>query len=360
MMKIVYICERPYNLYRTLLKAVNSDDEMDLVISDNTEGMGLMCDDLRKSGLFNNVFFFNELKHKRFSHPLRNVDTFSVKKTSDIKTNIVSLFQIIKSFFDYLKSQRKAKHIRLPEGLDFNKYNEIHMTDCTSILNFYLYHKKFNNLVYVEHAKDALKDTYGEKYPKITDFLSIFVKLRVIYGIRGSCRYIKTIEVNENKDLIKDTEGKEIREIPLDKLVSALSPEQEEFIYQIYAKSYNLNYPCDAIIDIYLTTSHVRGIESNMYFHMCKEIIKDFMSDADFIIIKPHPSDWIDYSEIPVLYKNAVVLPACFSVEIFALSSTLKIRKLINISTSAVEVFKSVEKIINIDDKFIEKCRGTM
>ena len=355
-MKIVYICERPYNLFRTLLKAVNSDDEMDIVISNNIRSMDLIVDELSSCGLFNNVFYFNDLRHKQFSHPLKTYKSKSTNKLKSIKRAIVSAFHVVVGFFDYLKSQRKAKHIKLPKGLDFEDYDEIHITDCTSILNFYLYHKKYENLVYVEHAKDALSGNYA----KITDFLQIFVKLRIIYGIRGSCRYIKAIEVNKNENLISDTKNKEIREVPLHSLLQNLSIEQKEFIYQLYAKSYNLNFPNNSIIDVFLTTQIDGESDSRVYVYLCNEVIAQFMADSDYIILKPHPNDNTDYSCILEKYPDVVLVPSCFSAEVFSFSSSLKIRKLINIDTSATSVFNSVEEVITLGPEFAEKCRNAM
>ena len=355
-MKIVYVCERSYNLYRTLLKAVNSSDEIDLVITDNVKGMELMYDELRNSGLFNNVYYFNDLTHKTFVHPLKEEATFSIKRFSDIFSVLKSFFLIIIAFFEYLKSQKKAKYITLPEGLNFDKYDEIYITDCTSILNFYLYHKEYKNLIYVEHAKDALRG----KYPAITNILGVFVKLRLIYGIRGSCRHIKAIEVNENRGLVSETKNKKIREVPLSSLLTDVTFEQGEFIYQIYAKSYGLNFPRNSTVDMFLTTPIRAETRERVHVHVCKEVIREYMSDSEYIIIKPHPFDKTDYSEILEIYPNVVITPSCFSAEVFALSSSLRIRKLINIDSSAVDAFNSVDEVVTVGYEFVEKCRETL
>lgn len=352
-MKIIYVCERPYNTYRTLLHAANSDNEMDLVLTNNIEGMEAMCDELRKSGLFGKVYFFNELKHKTFFHPLKMKNNFSIRKFADIKRVAVLAFRLIGGFVDYIKSQRKARHIKLPDGLDFDKYDEIHITDCNSIMNFYLYYKKYDNLIYVEHAKNALSETY----PNITYLISLLTKLRLVYGIRGSYRRIRAIEVNKTEGLHPDTKNKEIREIPLESLVDALSTEQKNFIYQIYAKSFKFDFPSDSIIDLFLTTSNLGPVELNMFVHVCKEVIKNHMYDADYIVIKPHPNDRVDYSELSDIYSNVVLLPSSFSAEMFLLSSTLKVRNFIVYESSSTGAFIPAEKCVLIDAEFIDKCR---
>jgi hypothetical protein len=350
-MRIVYICERPYNLYRTLLKAVNSDDEMDLVISNNIIGMELMCEELRKSGLFRNVFYFNDLKHKTFSHTINEQAPFAVKSFADFKRVSVSVFYMIAGLFDYFASQRRSRKITLPDGLDFDVYDEIHITDCTSMLNFYVYRKKYNNIVYVEHSKNGIKGT-----PSILGhFLYVLVKLRLIYGIRGSCRYISAVEVNDGVGLTWEAKGKEIREVPIAKLLDDASLDKREFIYQIYAKSYSLDFPKDSVIDVFLTTYLIDELETSV--RLCEEVVRQHMSDAEHIVIKPHPSAKADYSGIPSIFPNAVVLPSSFSAEVFALSSSLRIRKLINIDTSSLDAFKSVEEILTLGHDFVESVR---
>jgi len=348
-MKILYVCERPYNLYRTLLKAVNSDEKQDILITETTEGMGTMYNELKNSNLFNNVFYYNEYRHNEFTYILKTRNTLAVKKVSDIKYVFFAIFYMIRGFFDYLTSQRKAKKITLPEGLDIETYDEIHITDSTTIINFYLYHRKSKNLIYVEHAKNSLS---GE-YTKLLNVLVILAKLRIIHGIRGSNRYIKAIEVNENKNLTSDTKGKEIREVPFDNLVSDLTTQQGEFIYQLYAKSYKFDFQETSVVDMFLTTTINGENRKGVHFALCEEVIAEFMSDADSIIIKPHPKDMEDYTSLIEKDKRCIIIPSCVSAEIFTQSTSLKIRKLIHIDSSSADCFKSTKEIITLGYDYI-------
>jgi len=313
--------------------------------------MEVIYDELKKSNLFGNVYFYDGFKHKTFTRNIKGINRFVVEKISDIKDHIVNFFHIFIGFFDYLRSQRKAKKITLPQGLDVDIYDEIHITDCTSTINFYLYHKKRKNLVYVEHAKNSLSG----KYFRILDYLIILAKLRIIHGIRGSNRYIKAIEVSENKNLSKDTKGKEIRELSIDKLVGDLSAEQGEFIYQIYAKAYKFNFSKESVIDIFMTTTIDGEKREEVHVSLCEEVIKDYMQGADIIVIKPHPSDHTDYSPLTLIDNRCVIIPPCVSAEIFALSTSIKIRKLINVDTSASGYFKSVEEDITLGYKYLKE-----
>jgi len=349
-MKIIYICERPYNLLRALLKAVNSTEKPDILITENIKGMEVMCDELKSSKLFNNVYFYDGYRHNTFSHNLKIKKTLAIRKLSDVKYVFSAIYHIIKGFFDYLKSQRISKKITLPEGLILEDYDEIHMTDCTSAVNFYLYHKKYNNLIFVEHGKNALS---GE-YTKLLDFLKILVKLRIIHGIRGSNRHIKAIEVSENENLTKDTKGKEIREIPFDKLVDDLSAEQGEFIYQLYAKSYKFIFPEASIVDIFLTTTIDGENSKEVHLSLCEVVISDFMSDADVIVIKPHPIDITDYTPITLKDKRCVIMEPCVPAEIFTLSTSVKINTMVHIDSSAEGCYKNINKKITLGYGYLE------
>ena len=349
-MKILYVCEKPYNLYRTLAKAVNSNDEQDILLTETTKGMEFMFEELKKSKLFGNVYFFDGYRHSIFHPNVKGIDQFTVERISDIKDHIITFFRMFIAFFDYLKSQRKAKKITLPEGLDIEVYDEIHITDCTSTINFFLYHRKQKNLVYVEHGKNALSGNYF----KILDLLIILTKLRIIHGIRGSNRYIKAIEVSDKSNLISDTKGKEIRELSIDKLIGDLSLEQGESIYQLYAKTYNFNFPAESTIDMFMTTRISGELRDEIHVALCEEVIGDFMPDADIIVIKPHPADITDYTPITLKDKRCVIIPPYVSAEVFTLSTSLKIRKLINIDSSAVN-FKSVDENITLGYKYLKE-----
>lgn len=350
-MRYLHICEKPYNLYRTILKVINSNDENDILLTNNSEGMKEMFEEISKSGIFRNSYYYDEQKHDTFTHVLKTQGTFSIKKVSDIGLTIVSIYKMVKGFITYIKSQYRAKYVKLPKGINLCDYDEIYITDCTSIVNFYLYRKKLNNLVYVEHAKNALSG----KYPKITNLLNVLVKMRIIYGIRGSCRYIRAIEVSSDKDLVVETKGKEIRVIPVDNLVNNLSHEQREQIFSIYATAYNLKFYDDVVFDMFLTTTiHGRNNEYS-YFQLSKQIIKDYLYDAEMIILKPHPLDKIDYSILLSEYSNIVILPSYFSVEILTFNPKLKIRKLVSIDSTANNSFSDVKENIMVGYEYINK-----
>jgi len=350
--KILYVCERPYNLFRTLLKAVkcfDDNDKPDILITNYTKGMCDMCNELINSKMFDNVYYFDGYKFKTFIRSIKGMNRFAVEKISDIKDHIISFFYLIGGFFNYIKAQQMAKKITLPEGLDLDKYDEISINDLTSTINFYLYRRKNKNLIYVEHGKNALSG----KYLKVLNLHKILTKLRIIPGIRGSNQYVKAIEVSKNKNLISDTKGKEIRELSIDKLVNDLTTEQGEFIYQLYAKSYNFNFPETSIIDMFMTTPIDGETSDNIYISVCEEVIKEFMSGSDIILIKPHPDDRTNYTPIINKNKRCTIIPPYISAEIFTLSTSIKIRKLINIDSSASGYFKSVDEDITLGYKYL-------
>jgi len=349
-LKILYVCEWPYNLFRALIKAINSENEQDILITEYIEGMSCICEELKKSKLFGNVYFFDGCKYKIYRRNVKGINKFKVENITDIKDHSINLFYMVIAFFNYLKTQRTAKKITLPEGLDIEKYDEIHITDCTSTINFFLYHRKQKNIIYVEHGKNAL----AGKYLKILNVLRYLAKLRIIHGIRGSNRYIKAIEVSENKNLISDTKGKEIRELSIDKLVGDLSSEQGEFIYQIYAKAYNFNFDESLIVDMFLTTAIDGETRDAVHLAVCENVMAEYMSDADIIVIKPHPVDKTDYTPLIGKDKRCVIIPPCVSAEVFTLSTSLKVRKLINIDSSAAGYLQTIEENITLGYKYLK------
>ncbi len=55
-MKKLFICEKPYPLYRTLIRAIKSEDTLDIVISNHVDRMENIIGPIKESRLFHQVF----------------------------------------------------------------------------------------------------------------------------------------------------------------------------------------------------------------------------------------------------------------------------------------------------------------
>lgn len=88
-----------------------------------------------------------------------------------------------------------------------------------------------------------------------------------------------------------------------------------------------------------------------------KKIVKQYENKYN-IILKPHPSDYINYEELDI--KNLQVLPNYFPVEILdfnLITSKYKFEKIIAISSTAISNFKSAVERLNIGEDKIEEIK---
>jgi len=336
------------------MRAINSKDEMDIVLVEDIDGMGIMYNELAKCGLFNNVYFFDDVYYRLFNSYIGFSKFYNIKNNSKYIKNIVwHVFVMFKKLFEYIKLQHKSKKINLPEKINLYKYDEIYINDCTSTLNFYLYNKKFKNLIHVEHAQKIM-----EPMTIIIILLKLLEKLHITYGLRGTCRFIKALEVSDKNNINPYVnKRKEIRIMSNEELLNNLLIKQREYIYKLYAKAYKFDFLDNLNINVYLT-SNLDEIYNNkknqnaICLSLCENIINEFKDNVDLFIIKPHPRDLTDYSNI---HENVLIIPSCVSAEVFALNKSLKINKLICINTSSSNAFLSVKEKRILGIEYVKK-----
>jgi len=350
-MRRLFICERPYPLYRTLLRAIDSDDQIDIVLGNQVDGMEQMYNELVESEIFGNVYFFDDATYKEF---VKLTIMEHQQKPQNMFLKLKKLYlPMIRKFFSYLKLQQKAKYIKFPENLDFDSYDDIYVNDCTSSLNFYLYHKK-KEVICVEHARNVfIIFNTSEVFSNVLEFLD---RLHISYALRGACRYNKAVEVSENsKDIYKPLQKKKIIELPLEDLVGKLSDTQKERIFELYRKAYGIPGVESKVVDVVITQPlTVDGYVKNMekQIEVYQKIIDSYSQDSDLILVKPHPRDFADYAK---LNGNIKIVHPCVSSEILAISQSLKIRNAITISSTSVGAFSSAENTVVLTKDYCKK-----
>jgi|GEM_PF-2893964 len=351
-MKKLFICERPYPLYRTLLKSIVPDGEKaDMIISNHVEGMDKLYEPLKSSGIFENVFYYDDRLYNEFASD-RDAENFML-----VNRWIKGYVVLFKKFLSYLKLQKHAKNIQLPDGLDFSRYDEIYVNDATSTLTFHLFSRKIP-VIWVEHAIDAFRVKQVKKYNQVFYLLKVLDKLNICYALRGCSKYVSAVEVNDKSKLPQYLKGKKIREVSLKGLRLQLSPEQGEKIFRVFCQAFDIDVSQHKIIDILLTDPlYISGYTDNekeqqMRF---KQIIDKEMEGADLILIKPHPRDGTDYTN---LVDNAIIIPPCVSAEIFALSNSLRFRKAVTINSSTLLSITNAQENIRLGLEYLERLKN--
>lgn len=105
-MKILYVCEYPYVLYKVLIKAaLNKEDIMDIIITNRIEEMLNIVENIKKSRLFRNVYIF-DLKSLKLKYDMQ----LYKRQKNVIKQRIYEL-KICKYFY-HISNKKKLNNFQ--------------------------------------------------------------------------------------------------------------------------------------------------------------------------------------------------------------------------------------------------------
>lgn len=337
-MKRLFICDRQYSLYRTLIKCVNDTDNWnDLLITNVVSGTEKLYPILQKESIFKNVFFYDDDLIRKFS---KNKGA----GLSECRRPLKAARLVVNQLKEYCRHQKESKYIRLPEGLDIKQYEEIYVNDGFSTLVFYLRSQK-KSFICVEHAKNAFQPMLPSWIQTLSNrMMPILDKLGIAYAPRGTSKWVEAIEVNQNCNLRPEVRKKEIREVNIDKLLEAMNDEDKNRIFDIYCKAYGLTLDCSKPVHIILTCPlfndgvvHSEKDQVEAY----KNLIERMIGTYDNVWIKPHPRDTVDYQ---VYFPGVPEIDRGISAEILNLSSSLKIAGVYGFITSSMDAFTTAER----------------
>lgn len=340
-MKKLFICERPYPLYRTIVRAIKSQDEIDIVLSNHVKGMEKLLEQLKVSGLFHQVFFYDDKNYLEF---------YQYGTAREYCKFPQGIFTSIKKIFLYINLQKKAKDIELPKGLNIDSYDEIYVNDASSSIMLYLFHHK-KKVIWVEHARNVYQLKLDLPFRIGFQIMKYLEKFHVLYALHGVSKYVKAIEVTENNNLISLIKNKEIRELDILKVLEKLDTEERDFIFQIYSKAYEVQIPKNKRVGMLLTTDlYEDNLVKTKEEHrkVFQKIIENEMKELDYVIIKPHPRDSMNYEGIS---NRAIIVPGVFSAEIFNLSKDLYFEKVLAIRSTAIYSFSkaNIKKELGVE-----------
>ena len=344
-MKKLFICEKPYPLYRTLIRAIKSEDTLDIVISNHVDGMENIIEPIKESKLFHQVFFYDDKNYLKF---------YQYGTAREYSKFPKGIFISIRKLMKYIELQKKAKNICLPEGLEIDSYDEIYVNDASSSIMLYLFHQK-KEVIWVEHARNIYQIKIDLPFRVGFQIMKYLEKLHILYALHGVSKYVKAIEVTENKNLISLIKKKEIRELDILKVLEKRTEEEKDVIFQIYCKAYQVEIPENKKVGMLLTTNLyednlVKTKEEQR--QVFQEIIEQEMKELDYVIVKPHPRDTMNYEGIS---KRAVVVPGVFSAEIFNLSKKLYFEKVFAIRSTSIHAFSKAHMKKELGETYIRK-----
>lgn len=342
-MKQLIICERPYMLYKAILKAMNTKDEIDIVLSNHMPGLEKMYEPLVESGIFHKVYYFDDDLYQEY---IRD------ESLMDYMTFPNILWSWPKKMRRYLLYQKDARKKTLPSGLELKEYDEILANDGVSTINFKLNFEKIRYVV-SEHARGNFKN----KVPLhiLAVYISIILdRLNIVVAYSGCSKYVTAVEVDRNEDLVCYIKKKRIRECRINTLEQNLSPQNKDQIYRIYAKAYQIPLVYDEEVNLLLTgpLAHDKAVASEEDQIQCYiDAVKQYCNDGKLLLVKPHPRDDVNYEGI---FDNSIVIDKIVSSEVLSLSETLHINKVITIYSTSISSFRNAKEMIMLGAEFLD------
>ena len=259
----------------------------------------------------------------------------------------------IKHYFCFLNTiidiRKKIKN----KQYDFTEYDEVYIFQDYGAIGYLLSRQniKYNLL---EDGTDCYKNRYNDIWKKRKSkwFLKYIKKIFRFYD-RAQSKYIKSIEVNDAKDLYIKHDN--IVELPKEELFNSLTDEEKNVVLKVFLE--NDNILKEKEIDLLILTQplDVDGfVESEeQKIEVYKKIIDEF-SENGKVIIKPHPRDESDYKKIFSSNSLVEVMDKSFPIEIINFFNIV-IKNVVTIKSTALNNIENCKKKIELGMKYIKK-----
>ena len=339
----VYICHTFYHVYVAAVKelVLRHEDKnaggADLILSTMSNDFGSLKDRLEASGVFENIFLFDEKE---------DVSSEEVMSYHKDRGNIfLNLIQRIR----YTKLLGKLQEPAVPT--DLRAYRDVNVFCDSDPIGYYLNYKKIpyhaledglNSGKLDDQARIANRGAW-----KLKKFLS---KCGLIFIESGYSRYCIDYEVNDfsaNHSLPENA-----IEVPRRKLHEKLGADDRKLLTKIF-----LADPEGLIASIKKADKKPPAIllteplcELPVRKKLFGDIIREYEKDHT-IIIKPHPRDLLDYEKE---FPDAVVIRERFPMEVLNDLGDVRFKKLISVITQTDEV-DFADEIVYLGLDFLDK-----
>ena len=338
----IYVCHTFYHAYISVVKELNIPKEKrhgaTLVLSTMSNDFGSFGERARNSGLFEDVFMFDEKPDEYFDEVMRY--------HSDKGNLILNLLQRIK----YTKLLGKAQEPFVP--VDFKEYKDIYVFCDSDPIGYYLNYKKIGYHA-VEDGLDTIKYCDDARYGNRGHFgLKAFLaKMNLIFIENGYSKYCKDMEVNDISAL-KYSPGNYI-EVPRAALFKGIKDEDRHYLMDLFMED-----PEGLMLQIKAGDPGKRKVmilsdpvcDFDTRRKIMKDIIKEYAEGAS-VYIKPHPRDKVDYSEE---FKDCIVIRGRFPMEILNEIPEFKMDTVISILT-VVDAISFADRKIFLGADFMDR-----
>ncbi len=326
-MKKIFICHTEYHVLITLIKNMQDTNAQknDIVLYGTLKEIDKLYKKIKLLELFDNIYLFN---YK---------DTEEIEKIPATR-NI------------FLRRRRLKRRIREAYNLDFLVNKEVYIFNDNSIIGIYLRMQKMNYHI-IEDGLDCYKNI--ERH---YNFKGLKYKLRILTNditcSFGTSKYVQNIEVNSKKDIDVFFKDKFI-EVPRSELFSKLEKDEKEKIIEVFLdKPLNLKGEVSILLTQPLYKDEFLSNEKQQ-MEMYQYIIQNYMEGT--IVIKPHPRDEVDYTQMS---KEYIILENGFPIEILNFMDNILIRKCITAFSTSIDFINFCESKITLGSEWVKKYKN--
>lgn len=286
----LFICSTYYHVFVALIKALISDERNDLYLFGTIPNCLDLKESLYRTGCFNRIYV-EEI-------PPSEDEIFVYKNQID------RLLNFCKRHREFIKMIEKYAPV------DFKVYDELYLFNDNNHIGQYFIMKEIPFHL-LEDALDYYKyfDRYWNVDSKELDPHSVLYFARKIFRLLrwGQAGCILDIEVNE-MDGIKIPKEK-VFEVSRRGLIARLNMEQKLLIYRTFVRDNNIMHSEEKSIllctqplfqDKFVASEREQSI-------VFESIIRDFSAQGYHIVVKPHPRDGLDYTDVARKYKCEII-----------------------------------------------------
>lgn len=255
-----------------------------------------------------------------------------------------------KNFIDYWKNQHieNAEMIEKQLPISFFDYQTICIFHDDIWASRYCKDKKISYTL-VEDALDIFKTLSTSPFAYMLPEWSIKNVIKKVFGIgyvfNGLDVNTKHIEVN-NRNITEAASSvrKKFIEVPREPLFKALTKEQTDILQKLFMQDTpNLNgnklvlLLTQPLFEDRMVSTEQQQIE------IYRNLVADYLSEGQTLVIKPHPRDLLDYSK---KFPDAVIINKNMPVEVIRLCTDTKFEAVVTINSTAINSLITERKIM--------------
>lgn len=340
----IYVCHTYYHVYVACLKEFflpkEKQGQASLVLSTMSNDFGNLKERAWKSGIFEQVFMFEE-KSAEFFPELEKYH----KDRGNIVINMLTRIR-------YTKLLGRLQEAYVP--VDFKEYKDIYVFCDSDPIGYYLSYKK----IYYHAVEDGLNclETYDTaRYDNRGHFgLKAWMAAHnLIFIQNGYAKYCLDMEIND-KSILPYPIDKHIEQ-PREELTAHLTKADKDVLIHLFIENMDeLQQTLEngAEEKILVLSEPLCDLETR------KRIFTDIINEYGEIsghkaqvLIKPHPRDVLDYRKE---FPEHVVMYGMFPMEIMNFIPGLRFKKVVSVFT-VPDAIRFADEIVFLGEDFMDK-----